>query len=383
MGTMRERSQLVDVFLAAGLVLVLSWISYVSEPYERPADKFSYMLILGLGALLLLRRRWAPAILFASLGILIIYHLMGYPGIGLALPLAPALYSTAEFHRSKWPGWAAVTLVFTFLVWKVVTSTTEKPPTDFVTDAGPDIALMAAVIALGDSVRARRSMKLRTQRLLEVTAEQERSQAQAASAEERTRIAQELHDALGHQVTLISTHSHVAREAIRQDPAAAESSLAIIGETSRRMMSELRQTVSTLRSRNLAPTPVSLENLESTLFKGSPIEVRPEISISSTLPEPVSRAAYRIIQEALNNIAKHSRARQARVTITEEDEELAISVQDDGPRYSRVRGETEGFGLIGMAERCEALGGRLKAEPLNDGFRVSASLPLKTAVTGV
>lgn len=383
MDTMTERPQLVDVSLAAGLVLVLSWVSYAAEPHQRTADTFSYILILGLGVLLLLRRRWAPAVLFTSLGALIIYHLMGYPGIGLALPLAPALYSAAEFHQRKWPGWVATTLVFTFLVWKVFTSTAEKLPTDFLTDAGPDIALMAAVIALGDSVRARRAMKLRTQRLLKVTAEQEHSQAQAASAEERTHIAQELHDALGHQVTLISTHSHVAREALRKDPSAAESSLTIIAETSQGMMSELRQTVRTLRSQNPTPAPLSLENLVSTLSNGSLIKVTPEIAISSTLPEPTSRAAYRIIQEALNNIVKHSKAEVARLSITEHNNELTITVEDDGPRYSGTRGEAEGFGLIGMAERCESLGGHLKAGPLNEGFRVRASLPLKTVAAEV
>ncbi len=385
--TLREYPRLVDSALAVGLIAILVWISQVEQEADRPVSALAYLLIVLLGVLLLFRREHAPLVLFLTVGVLILYYGMGHPSvgvdhpnIGIALPLAPALYSAAEFRGSRWPVWAASSLIVLLVATKLASLPADDVVAQLIYKLGPDVALMTAVIALGDSVRARRVIRARAERILQATAEQERAQAKAVAAEERTRIAQELHDALGHQTTLIATHSDVAKEALRQNPETAEASLTIIGETSRRMMGDLRETVRTLRDRHEKPARLTLQDVQNTLFDDAVINVIADIMVPPDVPEPVNAAAYRIVQEALNNVVKHSGATEARVEIRPrwegEERDLEIIVRDSGPRHSAVTPRDSGFGLVGMAERCHWLGGTLEAGPWGAGFRIRALLPL-------
>ncbi|GAA4914750.1 histidine kinase [Nesterenkonia rhizosphaerae] len=307
------------------------------------------------------------------------YTAMGYPSIGVGLPLAAALFSAAERDRHPWPISLAAALVFTLFFSVLAASFVHEADTNvfsmFVHSWAADIALMAAVIALGDSIRARRDLAQRSARLVEATAEHERSLAQRVAAEERTAIARELHDTLGHQNTVISMHAEVATAALPGEPKIAQSSLAVITSTSRGMMKQLRDTVHTLREHEIRQPSLDIKTLEKTVLAGSPLELDTDIRTGADLDHDVEATAYRIVQEALTNVAKHSHATRAFVQIRDEDNQVSIVVHDEGPLRHRPGTDSSRVGILGMKERAAALGGWLTAERQGDGFEVRAALP--------
>lgn len=378
-----RRPRLVDVILAVSVVLLVGWLIQAERGGFRAPDAAAYLCATLLGALLLLRRRYPLTVLVLSVVVLAVYMGMGYPNIGIGLPLAAALYSAAERDRHPWPMSIAVALVFALFFSALAASFVRETDTGlfslFVHSWAPDIALMAAVIALGDSVRARRDLAQRSARLIEATAEHERSLAQKVAAEERTAIARELHDTLGHQNTVIGMHAEVASAALPEHPASAQKSLDVITSTSRSMMKQLRDTVHTLREHEVRPPSLSIDTLEKTVLAGSSLTLDTDIQIAADLDEDVEATAYRIVQEALTNVAKHSAAGGAYVQIRDEEDEVRIVVRDEGPqRASRDHGSS-GVGILGMEERAAALGGRLTAGPRGRGFQVEATLPTHRA----
>lgn len=372
------RPWLVQVGLALSLILVLGWLVQAEQGGFRVPGVVAYVCVLALGGLLMLSRRYPLGVLVASVGVLSIYYLLGYPSIGLGIPLAPALYFAAARRRLKWPIAIVGVLLFLIVVVSVFVPSNENQLTLMIYSFVPDAALMAAVIALGDDARSQGAIRSRTRRLIEVIGEQERAQAQAAAATERTRVAQELHDALGHQTTLVVLHADVAAEALTEENEVAKNSLDVVRETSRRMMYDLRDTVRTLREQDTRISIPNVEELRPLVFDQLPIDIDEVIDVPAELPEPVSNAAYRIVQESLNNVVKHSRAQRVSVRISADDDLLEIVVHDEGPRRPESSFATSGFGIIGMKERARTLGGRVTTES-HAGFQVRAVLPVRTA----
>lgn len=367
----------LEVALGFALFLVLGWFIQAEQGGVRAPDALAYLCVFWLGALLLLRRRYPLGVLMASVMVLGLYYVLGYPNIGFGIPLSPALYFAAAARRLKWPIAIATCLISLIVITSVFVPSYENQLTLMIFSFVPDVALMAAVITLGDSARSQRAIRARTQRLIEMIGEQERAEAQAAAATDRTRIAQELHDALGHQTTLVLLHADVAREALPPGNEVTESSIDVIRDTSRRMMVDLRNTVRTLREQDPEITTPSLDELRPMVFDQLPIDVAETLDVPHTLPGPVANAAYRIVQEALNNVVKHSRAERVAVEIHGQENHLEIVVQDSGPRRPETSLVTSGFGIIGMKERARALGGWASAESVGGGFRVRARLPVK------
>lgn len=380
-----RKPKLLDAFLGVGVFLMLGWLIQAEQGGIRAPDSWAYLFALALGALVLWRRRLPLTVLLLSLGALALYHLLGYPNIGLGVPLAVALYSAAEQRRLRWPVTIALSLLFLLFTATVAASFVRDSDDNivslFVYTLAPEVALMAAVIALGDGARSRREVAQRTARLLEATAEQERSLAQAIAATERTEIARELHDTLGHQTTVISMHTDVAAEALTDDPGAARAALEVIGSTSREMMHQLRETVHTLREHEVRQPRVSIMALEKTVFAESGLSIDAEIAVDHQFNAEVEAAAYRIVQESLTNVSKHSGAPGASVHIRERATDLEVTIRDPGPRHRVQETPEPGVGIIGMTERTAALGGSLEAGPWGEGFRVRALLPTTSLPT--
>lgn len=377
-----RRPRVADVALGLGLILVLSWLIQAEQDGFRMPDTLAYICAVALGALMLLRRTFPLLVLCLSLLILLGYILLGYPNIGLGIPLAPALYSAAERHRLRWPVTIVGALLFMIFAAALAASFVRETDTHllslFVYTLAPDIALMAAVIALGDTIRSRRELAERSARVIEATAQQERALAQAVAATERADIARELHDTLGHQTTVISMHTDVAAEAIPEDPQAAQRALGVVGSTSREMMRQLRDTVQTLREYEVSPPLLSIRALDSTVFVTSPLEVNAQIEVADQYEHKVEATAYRIVQEAMTNTAKHSATETVAVSITEQEGALEICVRDEGPRKGSAQSISSGMGILGMKERVSALGGTLEAGPWHKGFQVRAHIPLSS-----
>ena len=260
-------------------------------------------------------------------------------------------------------------------------------------------ALGGLAIAAGDSSRNRRAYLAEVEQRAE-RAERDREQdAGRRVADERLRIARDLHDSVGHHLALISVQSDVAGRAVDSDPARAREALAHVKSASRKGLEELRDTVSLLRQPGdqVAPTSVpvaGLEELDDLLLSlrasGLAIDCLVKGTVV-TLAPAADRTAYRVIQESLTNVRKHSRQRQARLTIGYDRRGLRITVDDlgggdaDGAAAKDVsaaspdaasRDGVAGHGIVGMRERVLAIGGQFTAGPRPGGaFQVSATLP--------
>jgi signal transduction histidine kinase len=225
---------------------------------------------------------------------------------------------------------------------------------------------------------------------LERTAELERTRAELARravAEERLRLARELHDVVAHAISVIAVQSGVGAHVAGTQPEEAAKALVAIEATSRAALTELRRLLGVLRQEgepegSLAPVPglADLDGLLAEVAKaGLAVKLRVE-GTPSPLPAGADLSAYRIVQEALTNVVKHAGPARAQVVIGYRDHEVTVEVIDDGRGVTAPTGDGQarvGHGLIGMRERVQAFGGDLQTGPRpGGGFRVAARLPL-------
>jgi len=213
-------------------------------------------------------------------------------------------------------------------------------------------------------------------------AEAERERARHAGAEERMRIARELHDVVAHSMSVITVQAGFGRLVVREQPDEAGAALAAIENTGRQTLAEMRRLLAVLRTdaatdpaADLAPAP-GLADLERLVAQTGQAGVRVELTITGRprqLPAGIELTAYRIVQEALTNVAKHAATPTAQVILGYRADGLAIEVIDGG-RGGPIA--ATGLGLAGMRERVRLYGGHLDTASLpGGGFRVAAQLP--------
>jgi signal transduction histidine kinase len=241
---------------------------------------------------------------------------------------------------------------------------------------------VAGAALVGRIVRARieeaRRLEARAQHL-----EREREeQVRRAAAEERRRIARELHDVIAHSLSVMVVQAGAAEEMLRRDAPRALEPLRSVQDTGRKALAEMSRLLGVLREHGdeiaLAPQP-GLGELSSlvdeTQAAGLPVELSVE-GERRPLPLGVELSAYRIVQEALTNARKHATNGRARVVVRYAEDALEVEVVDNG--VVRDDGEGGGFGLVGMRERVTVFGGSLEAGPRpTGGFGVRARLPLR------
>jgi signal transduction histidine kinase len=256
----------------------------------------------------------------------------------------------------------------------------------------------ALAVAVGEAVRNRRAFVSAIEeraRRAEHTREQE---ARRRVAEERMRIARELHDIVGHHIALINVQAGVASHVLDTQPEQARQALAHVREAGRSALAELSATVAVLRQGDesdaphepvpgLGRLPALLETFDRAGLRVS----REDEGEPRHLPTTVDLTAYRVVQESLTNVRKHAGTSAARLRLAYRRDELHIEVEDDGPGPGaavpvggRADGSADGtgHGLIGMRERAASVGGSFRAGPGPEGgFRVSVDLPLPRAVT--
>ncbi len=203
----------------------------------------------------------------------------------------------------------------------------------------------------------------------------------AAIADERARIARELHDIVAHSMGMIVVQAGAAEQVVEDDPAFARRALSTIRTTGSSALSEMRRLVGVLRDpapgADFAPQPglSALPDLVETARAGG-LDVRLQVEGDrEELPAGVDLAAYRIVQEALTNVRRHSAASCADVHLAVGPSAVRIEVTDGGP--ARPVAGPPGHGLVGMRERAALYGGRLEAAPQGTGFTVRAELPLE------
>ena len=247
------------------------------------------------------------------------------------------------------------------------------------TGAALRVALVFAAVAVGDTLRSRRALRIAARERADRERHEREEAAKRRAAGVRLRIAQELHDTLAHSLVAINVRSSVALDlGDSEDPVAA---LTDIKQVSATALRDLRATLRLLRDQDdAAPTaPVfALDAVPGLLdqVRGAGLQADLDLEVNgAAVPSAVGAAAYRIVQEALTNVLRHAEATKALVRVREREEMLEIEITDDGQANSVAA--SPGLGLQGMGERSAALGGRLDVGPLGEGgWRVHAVLPL-------
>jgi signal transduction histidine kinase len=390
-----------DLALAIALA-VYNVASLIPETRQLKLPYVAFLLVVLQALPLTWRRRW-PVVVFFAVGIpRSIYDQLGISFAPIPLGPAIAYYTVMDRCSTRVRVAISAAVVVGIIRSQLIPGHTE--PYDFF------VALLQFAVAgtLGILSRTRRSYLQAVEvRATQAEAERDRQVALAA-AQERARIARELHDVVAHHVSLMAVQSEAAAALLPDRPAEAGKSVEIIGQTARDALSELRRLLGVLRGpadvdgrAPTSPSP-SISELDEVLGQvrqaGIAVNLRVEGS-PSKLPPGVDLTAYRIVQEALTNTVKHSGTGEAVVTVSYEPGYVTVSVTDTGnasfavtvdrgARRARGGGSGSsggsperpavpgGFGLAGIAERVASCGGSLTVGPCDaGGFAVTARLP--------
>ena len=355
----------------------------IKEGFREP-NAWVILTALVICAPVVVRRRWPlAALVVSSLGVLV--HIVADLPEG-TLPTAVLLltYTVGAWcsTRRGLAGLAVVSMVV------VILGFSDAPGLDAVGVLGV-IVQFAAVWAIGVALRSRRAATDARVREADERAEAERQAAARVLAEERLRIAQELHDVVAHSMSVIAVQAGVGAHVLDERPEQARAALEAISATSRGTLTELRRLLGVLRDsdgvRSHAPAPglsdlphlvddVRTAGVPATLrFEGHPGPVQAGVELS----------AYRIVQEALTNVIKHAgKPTRVDVTVRYSPYALTVEVVDDGrgvaaqSRNGDPAPDGSGHGVIGMRERVDVWGGELTVGPApGGGYRVRAQLP--------
>ncbi|MDI5981071.1 sensor histidine kinase [Amycolatopsis magusensis] len=332
------------------------------------------VVVAGIGLPGAVRRVWPVpvfCVVFAATAIAVFAGVVREPFAAAAF----ALYLVARTQPShRLPGIAIGVVGVSPLLVEAVVGSPGWWQSDFdVLLAGG--ALMACAWTIGRAVRERRAHAART--TFELSGR--------AVAEERLRIARELHDIVAHSMGVIAVKAGVARHLLREEAAVtgpvaeARDALRVIENTSKTSLDEMRRMLGILRSdvepAEVGPAP-GLDGLPALAEQAAVVGVAVELETRGVgrLPESVQLSVYRIVQEALTNVAKHAAPAPCRVTVTGTGREVRIEVVDEGDGAGRTG--AGGHGLIGMRERVALYGGEFDAgRRPGGGFRVAARLP--------
>lgn len=379
-----------DVLLALGVTLVVSLV-IAADVDGAGAAAAAYAWPVLLGALLLLRRRF-PAVVAALSGVAVIgYHAAGHPAIGVAVPAAAAVFSAAEHGRTVVAALVSSALVAVSTGYRLAAG---QDPAYVVGYELPSHAIiLAGAIALGDGVRSRRALRRQADEIAGLVAERYQREAEQQVVTERLAVARDLHDSVGHALTVINLHAEVAEEAAAAgDDEAARQALAVVSETTATTFDHLRRTVTSLRREGPPErSPLRIADLGSATrpAEQAGIDVRTVVDVRSPLSPTVEAAVYRIVQESITNVVRHASASQVLVRVEESGSAVRVVVENDTAgdlppaspdrpeRADRAdRADPVGHGIRGMRERTHLLGGRFSAGPVPSGFCVRATIPL-------
>jgi signal transduction histidine kinase len=367
-----------DLLLALGLTVIGQAEIWLGEPEDHRAVYAALALLVTMA---LAWRVRAPLVaLVVAAGVFlpsaILFPLSGESAFAVPAALLIAVYSIGA-HTEGWRTVAGV-LVGIAVVFAVTFADPEGA------DPGSYLFFLFVVGGPWLAGRAIRHRRL-SERHLEaraLTAEREREErARAAVAEERVRIARELHDVVAHAISVIVVQARGGRRSLATEPEEAREAFDSIEASGVEALAEMRRLLGMLRKGNeelaLAPQP-SLRHLDTLVAQvkeaGLPVELTVE-GEPTALPPGVDLSAYRIVQEALTNALKHAGPATACVLVRYGSEDLEVEVTDTGRRPAG--GDGAGHGLVGMRERVTLFGGQLEAGRRGEGgFVVRARLPL-------
>jgi signal transduction histidine kinase len=352
-----------------------------------PLDALSWTLGAVIALPLLVHRRWPRAVLLITFATMILFYVVHRRNISPAPLMFVPTYDVAV------AGYLALAITVPAVIMVAglfAVGLSGTPLVNVLAGFLPSFVIFILAVALGEVVRGRRALAAETARRLELAEEEQRSEAARLLAEERLRIARELHDTVAHSMATITVQAGSALHVL--SPAhdgAVREALVSIRETSKTALGEMRAVLGQLREGAGAgalagPAPEGLglgrlpELRAAVTAAGSPVRVSVE-GEPGPLPPAVDHAAYRILQESLTNVLRHAvSGTEAEVSLRYAPDSVTITVANDGCMPGGPPGT--GNGLRGMRERATAAGGELEAGPRSQGgFLVTAKLPRQAA----
>lgn len=383
----RSRDGVVDLLISA-VIMVMSVVGALTAASETEGDTvrqatglwFVLLVLPGFG---LAFRRVLP---LCSLAVVVLSTMAiwssGLPDTALAATVV--IYSVVVYGRPVIGLRAGLAAAIGLTLFTLLGSLADNVPYYYVALVG--LCCLTAV-AFGSHSDSRQQYINEVERSAAEAEARREAAANASVAEERNRIARELHDVVAHGLSVIVVQSAAAQRVIDADPESAKVALGEVENTARASLSDMRQVLGALRATDdetLRPTP-SIGAIGELVeqFEAAELDVELEIDPAvDTANGALETTAYRIVQESLTNVLKHAGPRtSARVEVRQSEQALAIVVSDNG-RGAAADTVDPGFGLLGMQERIDLFGGTLRAGARpGGGFEVKALLPLKAALT--
>ena len=370
-----------DVLVAAGVAVLVLAGAATAPATRTPLDPRGVLLLLLAAAALVARWRAPRLVLGVATVGLLLYQARGYPGVATVVLLLVALYPTVKAGHRAAAGVAIGAVLVGGFATEVAFDGTGEAPRDVLQRWFLTVGWLVAVSVAAEVSRQRaRYLEQVEQRAIEAEHTREET-ARRRAAEERLRIARELHDSLTHSISIIKVQAGVAVHLARKRDEPVPEALLAIQQASGEATRELRATLEVLRG-DTDPPGSGLDRLDALVDGARKAGLPVTVSITGerrTLPTQIDRAAYRIIQEALTNITRHAGPATASVRLGYDEKALTVRVDDDG-RGITGADVAPGVGLIGMRERVSAFGGSLHAGPRSGGgFSVQAELPVAVA----
>jgi signal transduction histidine kinase len=373
----RSRFSLPSALLVGALqigVQILAAHGQHGTPGQRPLDLLAFGLLAVGPAALIVRRQAPRTVLVVVMAATVLYYLLGYPDGPAFLSLIVAFFTTVMGgHRL----FAWITAIVGLLVYAgaapVVGLTSRTSPIDYL-----GVTAWLLVVLIGsEAARVRRDGWV-------VADNSRREESRRRASEERLQIARDLHDELAHNISLINVRAGVGLHLFDEQPDEARNALQAIKGASKDALDELRSVLAVLRRGDeLAPRSPApgLDHLERLVSDAGRAGLAVSVQVDGgpdPIPKALDQAAFRIVQESLTNVRRHSRTSAASIQLAFGDRELVVRVDDDGPAAAGTDAVITGSGIRGMRERAVALGGTLEAGPrTGGGFYVLARIPIE------
>jgi signal transduction histidine kinase len=364
------RSDVAFALIVGAIAIVGTYFVGQQQPERRALDVVALALLAAGAAALVFRRQYPGWVLIFVKGITLLYVLLDYPKGPNFLAMIIAFF-TAVMQGRRLIAWAVLAGEFVLFPWLPHFLGNEPAPTSTAMAGLAGWLLVLATVAELAHVRQQRMTRTREE------------ETRRRAGEERLRIARELHDVLGHNISLISVQAGVALHLMDRQPEQARVALSVIRDASKEALRELRSVLDVLRQVHeeppRAPSP-GLASLSDLVSRASEAGLQVHTAVSGDLkglPASVDLAAFRIIQEALTNVMRHSGQNSSSIHVTCNEYELTLRIDNEVATEASRGGSGAGQGILGMKERATVLGGVVEAGPRPDGgFRVCARLPL-------
>lgn len=368
--------------IGAALILAAAMAPHQQTGYI-PTSVWGYIVVLSPMLLLPLRRRFPREFVATSAGLYVIAASLGVLSPGLVVALSFGMFALADRYPRR------LSIAISLGVIAVVMVSSHLAPVVGVSD--PRIVQFAALIAFGaaagDAARSHRELICQAVDRAERAEQTRELEAQRRVTEERLRIARDLHDAVAHQISVISLNAGVATSVLETNPAVARESLGRVRGAARTVLTEIGDLMRYLRAEDgdgdTGPTSpqVGLDYVQELIQKfdaaGLDVTIRHQGDLIS-VPDIAGHVLYRVVQEGLTNAHKHGTEHRAHVLLTVDGDTATALVTNPAASIDGTEKDADrlgGRGLLGLRERTAAVGGHLESGHHGGTYRLSATVP--------